>query len=107
MRFADAIRDFGVHLSSERNVSSHTQRAYLSDVRQFAGALGEGRNPAAVTAADVRAFLAGMHMAISARIEDERPSPFVVYRAIDVPVGGKPLSISDRSIFDPGLPCPK
>jgi integrase/recombinase XerC len=63
MRFADAIRDFGVHLSAERNVSPHTQRAYLSDIRQFAGAVGEGSNPTAVTPADVRAFLAGMHMA--------------------------------------------
>jgi len=63
MRFADAIRDFGVHLSAERNVSPHTRRAYLSDIRQFASALDERRKPAEVTAVDVRAFLAEMHVA--------------------------------------------
>jgi integrase/recombinase XerC len=63
MKFSDAIRDFGVHLSAERNVSPHTRRAYLSDIRQFAAVQGEKCKPAVVTAADVRAFLAEMHIA--------------------------------------------
>ena len=63
MKFADAIQDFGVHLGAERNVSPHTRRAYLSDVRQFAAASGGERDPAAVTATEVRAFLAEMHTA--------------------------------------------
>jgi len=63
MIFADAIRDFGVHLDVERNVSIHTRRAYLSDVRQFAGNLAADCDTSRVTASDVRAFLASLHAA--------------------------------------------
>jgi len=51
---------FDLHLGAERNVSPHTRRAYVSDVRQFADTL-EGRAPEAVTPHDIRAFLAGLH----------------------------------------------
>jgi len=61
MNFADAIREYGVHLGVERNVSPHTRRAYLSDVRQFADSLGANKKPSTVTTADVRAFLAALH----------------------------------------------
>ncbi len=61
MNFADAIREYGIHLDVERNVSTHTRRAYLSDVRQFVDSLDVRRNPSTVTAADVRAFLAALH----------------------------------------------
>ncbi len=61
MNFAEAVREFGVHLDVERSVSPHTRRAYLSDVRQFVEGLDAGRAPSTVTAADVRAFLAALH----------------------------------------------
>lgn len=63
MNFADAIREYGIHLDVERNVSPHTRRAYLSDVRQFVDSLDAGRNPSTVTTADVRAFLAALYAA--------------------------------------------
>ena len=59
MTFAEALRCFELHLRAERNLSPHTRRAYLSDVRQFA-AFVEGE-PASVTATDLRAFLAELH----------------------------------------------
>jgi len=61
MNFADAVREFGIHLEVERNVSPNTRRAYLSDVGQFAESLDASRTPATVTAADLRAFLAALH----------------------------------------------
>ncbi|MFQ5418408.1 MAG: site-specific integrase, partial [Myxococcota bacterium] len=61
MSFEDAIRGFELHLRAERNVSVHTRRAYLSDVRQFAGTLGYAVAPERVTIDDVRGFLAGLH----------------------------------------------
>lgn len=63
MNFADAIREYGIHLDVERNVSPHTRRAYLSDVRQFVDSLDAARNPSTVTTADVRAFLAALYAA--------------------------------------------
>ncbi len=59
--FAAAIRDFELHLRVERNVSPETRRAYVSDTRQLAVHLGEGRDPSRVTPDDVRSFLAGLH----------------------------------------------
>ena len=59
--FAEALRAFGRWLGSERGVSPHTRRAYVSDVSQLAAFLGEGRSPARVSQAQVRAFLAELH----------------------------------------------
>ncbi|MGE4651751.1 MAG: tyrosine-type recombinase/integrase [Myxococcota bacterium] len=55
-----ALGIFDLHLGAERNLSAHTCRAYLSDVRQFVDAL-EGRPPEKVSAHDVRAHLARHH----------------------------------------------
>jgi integrase/recombinase XerC len=55
-----ALREFALHLRAERGLSAHTRRAYASDVRQLAEAL-PGTPPAAVSAQDVRAFLASLH----------------------------------------------
>ncbi|MDO9515235.1 MAG: tyrosine recombinase XerC [Syntrophales bacterium] len=35
IRIEDAIRDFGIHMEVERNLSYHTRRSYLSDLGQF------------------------------------------------------------------------
>jgi len=59
--FEPAIRAFDVWLRAERNLSEHTRRAYLSDVRQFAAFLGEGAEPARVDGERVFAFLAERH----------------------------------------------
>jgi integrase/recombinase XerC len=56
--FGDALDAFQRHLRVERNVSDHTRRAYVSDVRQLADFAGGGVAPADVTPTDVRAFLA-------------------------------------------------
>ena len=54
------LREFALHLRAERGLSAHTRRAYDSDVRQLALALGE-LPPGRVGADDVRGYLAGLH----------------------------------------------
>ena len=61
MTFEEAIGSFELHLRAERNLSPHTQRAYLSDVRQFAEFVGSASGPDEVRVEDVRAFLADRH----------------------------------------------
>ncbi len=61
MTFDEAIRAFDLHLRAERNLSVHTRRAYVSDVRQLAAHLGEGALPEHATGVDVRSFLAALH----------------------------------------------
>jgi integrase/recombinase XerC len=61
MSFGAAIRAFGLHLRAERNLSPHTLRAYLADVRELAALLGPGADPAAVGPSEIRAFLARLH----------------------------------------------
>jgi integrase/recombinase XerC len=60
MSFEAALRSFDLHLRADRNVSPHTRRAYLSDVRQLSVGLS-GRSPASVTRADLTGFLAGLY----------------------------------------------
>ncbi len=61
MTFAEALRRFDLHLYAGRNLSPHTRRAYVSDVRQLAAFLGDESRPERVTSEDVRAFLADLH----------------------------------------------
>ena len=56
MSFDDAIAAFDLYLRAERNVSPHTRRAYVSDVRQLAEFVDAGDSPAAVTPPLVRAL---------------------------------------------------
>jgi integrase/recombinase XerC len=61
MTFEEAIRSFELHLRAERNLSPHTRRAYLSDVRQFAESVGTASGPDTVRVDEVRRFLADRH----------------------------------------------
>jgi integrase/recombinase XerC len=56
--FEAALREFDLHLLSERAASPETRRAYGSDVRGFADFLGEGADPDGVDAQDVYRWLA-------------------------------------------------
>ena len=64
MSFDDALRAFDLHLRAERNLSVHTRRAYLSDVRQLAAHVDARGRPAAVTAGLLE--ILGEHCAPSA-----------------------------------------
>jgi integrase/recombinase XerC len=61
MNLDDGIRKFETHLSTERGLSPHTVRAYLTDLGQFAAFLEERKGgtprPGAVELGDVRGFL--------------------------------------------------
>jgi len=59
----DAVRDFGVHIDVERNLSYHTKRNYLSDLRQFREFLLKNGvdKPADVDQTVIRAFLASLY----------------------------------------------
>ena len=61
-RMNDAVRDFGIHIEIERNLSYHTRRSYLSDLGQFREfLLGNGvEKPCDVDQLVVRAFLASL-----------------------------------------------
>jgi integrase/recombinase XerC len=66
MTFEQAIEVFERHLRAERNLSTHTLRAYVSDVRQFAAfAAAETRSgrssPTRVRPELVRRYLAELH----------------------------------------------
>jgi len=61
LSFTAALQAFERSLRAERNLSEHTVRAYLGDVRRLARFLGEDATPQAVTPEQVRSFLAASH----------------------------------------------
>jgi integrase/recombinase XerC len=96
-----AIGEFGLHLRAERNLSAHTLRAYLSDVRQFAASLGLGRDPATVTATEVRAYLASLHGLRHASTLGRKLASLRSFFRFQVLEGRCPLDPTD------GIPMPK
>jgi integrase/recombinase XerC len=60
VKWEAALAGFARFLRGERGFSEHTQRAYLSDVRQLAEDVRR-KPPARITPDDVRAFLAAQH----------------------------------------------
>jgi len=60
---SDAVRDFGIHIEVERNLSYHTRRNYLSDLEQFREFLLESGmdRPSDVDQMVIRAFLASLY----------------------------------------------
>ena len=66
MNWTRAIEGYGRHLGSERGMSPHTLRAYLSDVRQLTLHTGAGVEPESVDAEHVRSWLASLNKRRSA-----------------------------------------
>jgi integrase/recombinase XerC len=74
-RYGALLADFGRHLAAERNLSPHTVRAYLGDVRALLASLvADAAGPAAEPAlrevldlAGLRRWLAGQHAAGAGR----------------------------------------
>ena len=66
MNWTRAIEAYGRHLGSERGMSPHTQRAYLSDVRQLTLHTGSEIEPDRVDADHVRGWLASLNKRRSA-----------------------------------------
>jgi tyrosine recombinase XerC len=62
----EAIKRFARWLETEKGYSLHTVQAYQSDILEFALTLGRECPPAAVTAADIRGFVVGLHSRNSA-----------------------------------------
>ena len=66
MNWTRAIEAYGRHLGSERGMSPHTSRAYLSDVRQLTLHTGSEIEPDRVDADHVRSWLASLNKRRSA-----------------------------------------
>jgi integrase/recombinase XerC len=61
MNWTQALDGFGRHLGSERNLSPHTRRAYVSDVRQLTVHTGAEIGPTSIDGNHVRTWLASLH----------------------------------------------
>ena len=99
--FADAIDEFGLYMRAERNLSAHTLRAYLADVRQFAATLECASAPATVTATEIRAFLASLHGRRSASTIGRKLASLRSFFRFQVREGQAALDPTD------GIPMPR
>ena len=99
MTFEEAIRSFELHLRAERNLSPHTRRAYLSDLRLFARFTGA--DPEKVRVDDVRAFLADRHRSQSATTLGRKLAALRSFFRFLVREGGRE---ADPSV---GIPAPR
>jgi integrase/recombinase XerC len=101
MTWAQALADFERHVRSERDLSAHTRRAYLSDVRDLQASLPEAAAPADVGPNDVRAWLASGH--------GEAAPSTLGRRLAGVRAFYRFLQVEGRVALDPtgGLPTPK
>ena len=88
MKLSETIRRFDVHLRAERNLSVHTRRAYLSDVRQFAAFLDADVEARRVTTDQLRGFLAQLHA-------HSHPSTLGRKRLIQINVAHAPATRAD------------
>ena len=61
MNWTRALEDFDRYLGAERNLSPHTRRAYVSDVRQLTVHTGSDVAPDAIDADHVQSWLASLH----------------------------------------------
>ena len=125
--FEREIERFDAHLRGERGFSEHTRRAYATDLRQLAGFLGPDAEPAAVTADDVRAFLADCHGRLAPATVGRKLASLRSFfghlvregaRAADPSLGlpgprqprrlPRPLSVDDcHALADAGAPAPE
>ncbi len=108
MNWPRAVEAFDRHLRVERNLSPHTRRAYLADVRQLAayagtatGSAAKGAGPAALSAEELRAWLASLHR--------ERSAATIARRLSGVRAFFRFLLREGELANDPtaGLPAPK
>jgi integrase/recombinase XerC len=101
MSWAKTATAFERHLRGERGLSPHTRLGYLTDVRSLAEHVGAEVQPEAVSADDVRGWLASLHGTRSAATLGRRLSGVRAFYRY--------LQREARVELDPtaGLPAPK
>lgn len=101
MSWAEALRAFERFLRAERNLSAHTRRAYLADVRALAHEAGAPARPEDVRVEDVRSHLAERHRSHRPATRGRKLAAFRSFFGYLVREGALP---ADPSL---GLPAPR